>query len=63
MPQPIVEKIVAAVNEALKDPNVRMLLEKQALQPAEPMSSQQIPELIEKDTPATPRSFRMPISG
>ncbi len=50
VPQPIVEKIVAGVNEALKDPNVRMLLEKQALQPAEPMSSQQIAELIAKDT-------------
>ena len=50
VPQPIVEKIVAGVNEALKDTNVRMLLEKQALQPAEPMSSQQIAELIAKDT-------------
>jgi tripartite-type tricarboxylate transporter receptor subunit TctC len=50
VPQPIVEKIVAGVNEALKDPNVRMLLEKQALQPVDPMSAQQIAELIEKDT-------------
>jgi tripartite-type tricarboxylate transporter receptor subunit TctC len=50
VPQPIVEKIVAGVNEALKDPNVRMLLEKQALQPVEPMTPQQIAELIEKDT-------------
>ena len=50
VPQPIVEKIVAGVNEALKDPNVRMLLEKQALQPVDPMSSQQIAELIAKDT-------------
>jgi tripartite-type tricarboxylate transporter receptor subunit TctC len=50
VPQPIVEKIMAGVNEALKDPNVRMLLEKQALQPVDPMSAQQIAELIEKDT-------------
>jgi tripartite-type tricarboxylate transporter receptor subunit TctC len=48
--QPIVDKIVAGVNEALRDPKVRSLLEKQALQPVEPMTPQQIAELIEKDT-------------
>ncbi len=50
VPQPIVDKIVAGVNEALRDPKVRSLLEKQALQPVEPMTPQQIAELIEKDT-------------
>ena len=50
VPQPIVEKIVAGMGEALKDPNVRALLEKQALQPVDPMNAQQIAELIAKDT-------------
>jgi tripartite-type tricarboxylate transporter receptor subunit TctC len=50
VPQPVVDKIVAGVNEALKDPNVRTLLEKQALQPVEPMTPQQIAELIARDT-------------
>lgn len=50
VPQPVVDKIVAGVNEALKDPNVRSLLEKQALQPVDPMTPQQIADLIAKDT-------------
>lgn len=50
VPQPIVEKIVAGVNEALKDPAVRAALEKQALQPVEPMTSKQIADLIAQDT-------------
>ena len=48
--QPIVDKIVAGVNEALRDPKVRALLEKQALQPVEPMTAQQIADLIARDT-------------
>ena len=50
VPRPIVEKIVAGVTEALKDANVRSLLEKQALQPVEPMTAQQIADLIVTDT-------------
>jgi tripartite-type tricarboxylate transporter receptor subunit TctC len=50
VPQPVVDKIVAGVNEALKDPSVRTLLEKQALQPVDPMTPQQIAELIAQDT-------------
>ncbi len=50
VPGPVVEKIVAGVNEALKDSNVRSLLEKQALQPVEPMTPQQIADLIATDT-------------
>ena len=50
VPQPIVDKIVASVNEALADANVRALLQKQAIEPVDPMSPQQIAELIAKDT-------------
>jgi tripartite-type tricarboxylate transporter receptor subunit TctC len=49
-PQPVVEKIVAGINEALKDQNVRALLQKQALEPVEPKTAQQIAELIATDT-------------
>ena len=50
VPQPVVDKINAAIGQALGDPNVRRLLEVQALQPVEPMSPQQIAELMAKDT-------------
>jgi tripartite-type tricarboxylate transporter receptor subunit TctC len=50
VPQPVVEKIVAGIGEALKDPQVRSLLAKQALQPVEPMTAQQIADLIAIDT-------------
>jgi tripartite-type tricarboxylate transporter receptor subunit TctC len=50
VPQPVVDKIVAGVSEALKYANVRSLLEKQALQPVEPMAPQQIADLIASDT-------------
>ena len=46
-PQPVIDKIMAAFNEALKDPRVRELLEKQALQP---MSASQLGELYAEDT-------------
>jgi tripartite-type tricarboxylate transporter receptor subunit TctC len=49
-PQPVIDKIMAVFNEALKDPRVRELLEKQALQPVEPMSASQLGELYAKDT-------------
>ena len=49
-PQPVIDKIMAVFNEALKDPRVRELLEKQALQPVEPMSARQLGELYAEDT-------------
>jgi tripartite-type tricarboxylate transporter receptor subunit TctC len=49
-PQPVIDRIMAAFNEALKAPRVRELLEKQALQPVEPMSASQLVELYAGDT-------------
>ena len=49
-PQPVIDKIAAGFNEALKVPKVRELLEKQALQPVEPMSASQLAELYAADT-------------
>jgi tripartite-type tricarboxylate transporter receptor subunit TctC len=49
-PQPVIDKIMAAFNEALKTPRVRESLEKQALQPVEPMSASQLGELYAEDT-------------
>ena len=49
-PQPVIDKIMAVFNEGLKDPRVRELLEKQALQPVEPMSASQLGELYAGDT-------------
>jgi tripartite-type tricarboxylate transporter receptor subunit TctC len=49
-PQPVVDKIVAGFNEALKDARVRQALEKQALQPMEPMTASEIAELYAADT-------------
>jgi tripartite-type tricarboxylate transporter receptor subunit TctC len=47
--QPIVEKIVAAFNEVLKVASVRAALEKQALQPMQPMTASQIADLYAAD--------------
>jgi tripartite-type tricarboxylate transporter receptor subunit TctC len=49
-PQPIVDKIAAGFNEALKVPKVRELLEKQGLQPIEPMSASELAALYAADT-------------
>jgi tripartite-type tricarboxylate transporter receptor subunit TctC len=49
-PQPVVEKIAAGFNEALRTPKVRELLEKQALQPVEPMSVAELAALYAADT-------------
>jgi tripartite-type tricarboxylate transporter receptor subunit TctC len=49
-PQPVIEKIAAGFNEALKAPKVRELLEKQALQPVDSMSTSQLAELYAADT-------------
>ncbi len=48
-PQPVVEKIVAGFNAALKDPAVREALEKQSLQPMEPMSASALEALVAAD--------------
>jgi tripartite-type tricarboxylate transporter receptor subunit TctC len=50
VPAPVVEKINAAFLEALKDANVRRLLEAQALQPVEPMRPAEIADLVARDT-------------
>jgi tripartite-type tricarboxylate transporter receptor subunit TctC len=48
-PQPLIDKIVAGFNEVMKVPNVRAALQKQALQPMEPMSADEIAELYAAD--------------
>ena len=49
-PGPVVHKIAAGFNEALKVSTVRELLEKQALQPMEPMSASELAGLYAADT-------------
>jgi tripartite-type tricarboxylate transporter receptor subunit TctC len=49
-PQPIVDKIVAGINETMKVPSVREALQKQALQPTEPMSAGELAKLYAADT-------------
>jgi tripartite-type tricarboxylate transporter receptor subunit TctC len=49
-PQPLIDKIVAGFNEVMKVPSVRAALQKQALQPIEPMSAGEIAELYAADT-------------
>jgi tripartite-type tricarboxylate transporter receptor subunit TctC len=49
-PQRVVDKIVAGFNEALQASKVRELLEKQALQPIEPMSASELAALYAADT-------------
>lgn len=48
-PQPIVEKIVAAFNAALKDPAVREALEKQSLQVMDPLSASALEAMVAAD--------------
>jgi tripartite-type tricarboxylate transporter receptor subunit TctC len=50
VPRPVVEKINAAFAEAIRDPAVQKRLEQQALQPVEPLSVDQIADLVVKDT-------------
>jgi tripartite-type tricarboxylate transporter receptor subunit TctC len=49
-PQPVIDKIVAGFNDAIKVPKVRELLEKQALQPMDPMNAGTLAELYAADT-------------
>jgi len=48
-PQPVIDKIVAGFNEVMKVPSVWGALQKQALQPMEPMSADEIAELYAAD--------------
>jgi tripartite-type tricarboxylate transporter receptor subunit TctC len=49
-PRPVIDKIVAGFNEVMKLPSVREALQKQALQPVEPMNADQLAELYAADT-------------
>jgi tripartite-type tricarboxylate transporter receptor subunit TctC len=49
-PQPVIDKIVVGFNEVMKVPSIRTALQKQALQPMEPMSAGEIAELYAADT-------------
>jgi tripartite-type tricarboxylate transporter receptor subunit TctC len=49
-PRPIIDKIVAGFNEVMKIPSVREALQKQALQPVEPMNADKLAELYAADT-------------
>ena len=49
-PRPVIDKIVAGFNEVMKIPSVREALQKQALQPVEPMNADELAELYAADT-------------
>ena len=49
-PEPVIDKIVAGFTEVMKVPSIRAALQKQALQPMEPMSAGEIAELYAADT-------------
>ena len=49
-PQPVVDRIAAGFVEALKTPKVRELLQKQGLEPVEPMSLNELAALYVADT-------------
>jgi tripartite-type tricarboxylate transporter receptor subunit TctC len=48
-PRPVIDKIVASFNEVMKLPSVREALQKQAMQPVEPMNADQLAELYAAD--------------
>jgi tripartite-type tricarboxylate transporter receptor subunit TctC len=48
-PRPVIDKIVAGFNEAMKIRSVREALQKQALQPVEPMNADELAELYAAD--------------
>jgi tripartite-type tricarboxylate transporter receptor subunit TctC len=49
-PRPVIDKIVAGVNEVMTIPSVRQALQKQTLQPVEPMNADELAELYAADT-------------
>jgi tripartite-type tricarboxylate transporter receptor subunit TctC len=48
-PRPVIDKVVADFNEVMKIPSVRKALQKQALQPIEPMNAEEIGKLYAAD--------------
>jgi tripartite-type tricarboxylate transporter receptor subunit TctC len=50
IPRPVIDKIVAGFNEVMKIPSVRESLQKQALQPVEPMNADELADLYAADT-------------
>jgi tripartite-type tricarboxylate transporter receptor subunit TctC len=57
-PQLVIDRIVAGFNEVMKVPSVRVALQKQALQPMEPMSAGEIAELYAADTEKYAKAIR-----
>jgi tripartite-type tricarboxylate transporter receptor subunit TctC len=49
-PPPVMLRIMAGFNDAMRDAKVRELLEKQALQPMAPMTAGELAELYAADT-------------
>jgi tripartite-type tricarboxylate transporter receptor subunit TctC len=49
-PRPVIDKLVAGFNEVMKLANVREALQKQALQPIEPMNADELAALYAADT-------------
>ena len=49
VPQPIVAKINAAINAVTSDPEIKVLFEKQSLEPVRAMTVSEIADLIAKD--------------
>jgi tripartite-type tricarboxylate transporter receptor subunit TctC len=49
-PRPVIDKIVAGFNEVMEIPSVREALQKQALQPMDPMTADEIAKLYAADT-------------
>jgi tripartite-type tricarboxylate transporter receptor subunit TctC len=49
-PRPVIDKIVAGFNEVMKIPSVREALQKQALQPVEPMNADELAKLYAADS-------------
>ena len=48
-PRPVIDKIVAGFNQVMKIPSVREALQKQALQPVEPMNADELAALYASD--------------
>ena len=48
-PRPVIDKIAAGFNEVMKIPSVREALQKQALQPIEPMNADELAALYAAD--------------
>jgi tripartite-type tricarboxylate transporter receptor subunit TctC len=49
-PRPVIDKIATGFNEVMKSPSVREALQKQALQPIEPMTADELTELYAAET-------------